>query len=157
MAWREIRTQEDIENFLKETGGMHDSAVVSANYISGVHCDEKKAMYFPYEGGSLLMTVDSQWVDRIEMLFMDVKMYSFSKPIDIWEGILEFREDLYGKNRRDRLIVWSDSNYFDADYTRKFSLNETYTSFVIAERLKWRFAKEADELDCLDDDYERYT
>ena len=157
MAWREIRTQEDIESFLNETACMHDSAVVSANYISGVFCDEKKAMHFPYEGSSLLLTVDSQWVDRIEMLFTGVMMYAISKPTDIWEGILQFREDLYGKNRRDRLIVWSDSNYFDADYTRKFSLNETYTSYVIAERLKWRYAKESDEFDCLDEDYERYT
>ena len=40
---------------------------------------------------------------------------------------------------------------------KKFSLNESYTSFVIAEGMKWRYAKEADELDCLDQDYERYT
>lgn len=160
MAWRKIVSQDDIEYFLNETKCMHDSAVVSANYISGVYCDEKKAMHFPYNGTTLLLTVDSQWVDRIEMLFTGVKYCSMMKPTDIWDCTLEFRDDLYGKNRRDTLIVWTDGGRFSPEYEfviKKFSLNESYTSFVIAEGMKWRYAKEADELDCLDEDYERYT
>ena len=160
MAWREIHTQRDIDAFLEETGWLHDSAVVSANYISGVYCDEKKAMLFPNDGASLLLTFDSQWVDRLELLFTGVRYYAMYKPTDIWECTLKFREDLFGKNRRDRLIVWTDNGNFNPEYEfsiKKFSLNESYTSFVIAESLKWRYAKEADEFDCLDEDYERYT
>ncbi len=37
MSWREIKTQADIDEFMEKNGDLHDSVIVSVNYVSGCH------------------------------------------------------------------------------------------------------------------------
>lgn len=37
MSWREINTQSDIDDFMEKNGSLHDSVIVSVNYVSGCH------------------------------------------------------------------------------------------------------------------------
>jgi hypothetical protein lmonocytFSL_02678 len=42
--WHELNSQNDIDNFMKETAGFHDSCIVELNYKSGSFVKEDGAM-----------------------------------------------------------------------------------------------------------------
>ncbi|NLB82032.1 MAG: hypothetical protein GX800_10590, partial [Clostridiaceae bacterium] len=46
MNWKEIKTQEDIDELLDVYGGFHDSCIVSLRYESGACVTADKAMHF---------------------------------------------------------------------------------------------------------------
>lgn len=150
MSWRRIDTQGDIDEFLRLTHSMHDSVIVSVNYISGCGNTERGQKIFD-PGNRLAVTLDSQWTDRIEMLFTEVKYFSMEGynecySNELFSCVLEFRTDLYGKTRDDRLIVWTDGGKFQPE-ANAVDLNKKNDTFVISKSLKWRFASEAEDMD----------
>lgn len=153
MSWRRIDTQGDIDEFLRLTHSMHDSVIVSVDYVSGCGNTEKGQIIFNPDN-KLTITLDSQWTDRVEMLFTGVKYFSvegFNECYsnELFSCILEFRTDLYGKTRDDRLIVWTDGGKFYPG-ENSIDLKDKNDTFVISKSLKWRFAGEAEEIDDID-------
>ena len=138
--WKEINTEEDID----ELGSLHDSVVVSVNYNSGCYEDSGKFIcWTPKEEHTASVIIDHSWSGRIELFFTGVRccvISGFSEYYlkEIYGCGIEFRTDLLGKTRDDRLIVWTD----DASKISKeirFNIIDGDTTFIIAEKLKWRY------------------
>ncbi len=143
--WHKIKSDEDIEKFMRNTSGLHDSVIVSANYESGCANDgEAQIIHCGPETYKLLLTVDSSWHGRIEMLFEGVRHFRFSAYCDnysnqIFDCYLAIHTDLLGKTRDDKLIVWSDLGDFEPLWKSScIDLNKGDTSVVIAGSLKYR-------------------
>ena len=102
MSWREINTQEDIDVFERETNCMHDSVIISVNYVSGCENTERGQIIFNPEN-RLAVTLDSQWTDRIELLFTGVKYFSVEQHEIALSGepaVFKYSNNLKGKGQK---------------------------------------------------------
>lgn len=149
ILWTEIKTDRDIEKFMKDTGCLHDAVIVSVQYESGCkNKGEMQIIHSPAENYKLLLTLDSQWVGRVEMLFEGVRHFRFGTYCDnysneIYDCSLEIRTDLLGKTRDDKLIVWSDYGDFKPLWKSScIDLNNGDASVIIADSLKYRLTEE---------------
>lgn len=145
--WNEIKNEADIEALMNEYSGFHDSCIVSVNYSSGAYVDDNGGMS---DGEStehrVIIILHSQWDDPVELKFTGVRKCSIvgwqeNYFCDIFGAYLNFRTDLLGKTRDDRLIVWADNGGFDpADYKEEklISMNGSDCTYVVAEKLFWR-------------------
>ncbi|MBR1591998.1 MAG: hypothetical protein IJ666_03190 [Ruminococcus sp.] len=149
--WNEIETEEDIDFFMKVSGSMHDSVLVSAEYSMG--CGSvKNGMIIKNQSCKyvLRMIFDSEWTKRIEMIFTGVRHFNMCGFRDIYSNeiygcYLKFHTNLMGKTRDDRLIVWSDGYFSPEVYGTSIDLKNCDSSFIIADSLKWRFIKKEAE------------
>lgn len=127
--WNEINTDKDLEDFRHKTEIKDDWETV-------------EIISFKYENNDLSLVIESCTLGRLEMLFEDVRHFSNCRlGRSYWkysEGCyLEFRTDLLGKTRNDRLIMWTDSSkVFHKENPFDF---ESDNSIVIAYKLKYRF------------------
>lgn len=147
MCWTEITDQSAIDKLMSEFGGFHDSCIVSIDYQSGNYVNKDGAMGCgDSDEHTISMIFHSQWKKRIELCFSGVRKcgitgFRDSFFCEILDATLEFRTDLLGKTRDDRLIVWADWGGFDPlTYTEHYPLDNGHeTNYVIAEKLKYRF------------------
>lgn len=147
MCWTEIKTDGDIETLMNDFYGFHDSCIISMNYISGNFIDEKCAMGCgDLNSHTLLMRIDSQFGKRLEMRFTGVRKclltgFRDNYFCDLYDAALEFRTDLLGKTRDDKLILWADRSRFDpVIYQERYPLNSGYdVTYIVAEKLSYRF------------------
>jgi len=155
-TWNEINTQEDIDFFMKSTGCMHDSIIISIEYYTG--CDvtaDRKTLFSLESGYCMRLVAGSCWFGKIEMIFSGVKHFSTGKSGDMWECYLGFHTNLMGRTRDDRLIVWTDTGLFNPEiYGTKIELGNIdlrspANTYIIADRLKWRFTDEKEAEKCL--------
>lgn len=153
MMWTEITDNAAIDNLMSDYGGFHDSCIVSISYASGSRVDEKDTMHLMgADEHTISMIVHSQWYKPIELFFSGVRKcyitgFQDSYSCEIYDATLEFRTDLLGKTRDDRLIVWANWKGFDPKtYTESYPLDNGYeTTYIIAERLRYRFLDEEGE------------
>ena len=61
--WRYMNSQGDIDEFLKETMGMHDSVMVGLDYISGTWCNDRMTYFSGPDSKNLRVIFDSPWID----------------------------------------------------------------------------------------------
>lgn len=145
--WTEITDEVAAEKLMSDYGGFHDSCIVSMSYSSGAFVDENGAMGDgSADEHTISMVVHSQWRKPLEMCFSGVRkccIRGFSEMYfcNILGATLAFRTDLLGKTRDYRLIVWANCENFDPTvYTERYPLDNGYeTTFIIAEKLKYRF------------------
>lgn len=150
MCWTAIKDESDIDKLMEEFYGFHDSCIISMNYVSGNFVDENRAMGCGDENAhSLITRVDSQFGKRLEMRFGGVRkccLTGFREDFfcDIFDATLEFRTDLLGKTRDDRLIVWANVAGFDPKvYQERYPLNNWYeTTYIVAKTLSYCFLNE---------------
>ena len=149
--WNEIKNEADIQNLMKEYSGFHDSCIISIDYHSGAFIDNKRYMGY----GGLLdyrieMILHSQLNKPIELRFTGVRKCNIvgwedNYFCDIYSAYLNFHNDLLGKTRDDRLIVWANWDGFNPiNYTEEetISTNGKHVTYVIAEKLFWRIMTE---------------
>ena len=147
--WNEVRTDDDIEAFMQKTGCLHDSVIVSVSYNSGCYAVDRGLACMPdKEENTLSVIIDHSWTGRLELLFIGVRYfnvygYSDTYSKEIYECGLEFRSDLMDKERDERLIVWTDGGDVDLK-NMLIDLRESGQTFIIAEKLKWRYINEYD-------------
>lgn len=147
MCWTEITNQAAIDKLMTDFGGFHDSCIVSVSYSSGNYVDKDGGMGCgDSEEHTISMILHSQWKNRIELCFSGVKrcgITGFREMYfcDIFDATLEFRTDLRGQTRDEKLIVWADcENFNPLTYTDRYPLdNGCEVTYVIAEKLKYRF------------------
>ena len=151
MMWIEVKDDAAIEKLMSDFGGFHDSVIVSVSYNSGSYVDEDEVMcqMTSADEHTLLMTLHSQWSKPIEMLFSGVRKccitgFQDSYSRELYDAALEFRTDLLGAARDDKLIVWASYKGFDPKtYTERYPLNNGYeTTYIIANKLKYRILGE---------------
>ena len=147
MCWTEISDENSIRELMTAFMGFHDSCIVSISYNSGAYVNEEKAMGCgDKDEHSLTMTLCSQWANPLELYFSGVRkcvIKGFSEYYfcDIFGDSLQFRTDLLGKTRDDRLIVCADYENFDPLLHREeYPLDNGHeVTYIIAEKLKYRF------------------
>lgn len=133
--WNEINDDKDLEDFRHKTEIKDD-------------WENVEIVSFKYENNDLSLVIESRTLGRLEMLFEDVCHFSNCRlGRSYWkypEGCyLEFRTDLLGKTRNDRLIMWTDSSkVFQKEKPFDF---ESDNSIVIAYKMKYRFIDTIDE------------
>ena len=144
MSWNQVHNQKDIDLLLSEFSGFHDSCICSAEYISGANVDEKARMSWERENCTLLVRFQSQYSiftenshkKSLELRFNSLRRLNLigSKNdyfCDIFSCYLSFHNGL---------IVWADDGSFNPDSPGVFELvDETMPTFVVADRLEWRF------------------
>ena len=155
LMWKEIETEKDIEDFLEASYSMHDSVLVSAGYSTGCgETDNGMIIACPGNKYELKLVFDSDWCERIELLFTGVRHLNMccfrdNYSNDIYGCHLAFHNELMGKTRDDRLIVWADNYFSPKIHGTSIDLKESETSFVIADRMKWRIISKEEAEICL--------
>lgn len=145
MMWTQITDNTAIDKLMSDYGGFHDSCIVSISYTSGAFVDENGAMGDgSADEHSISMIVHSQWRKPIELRFSGVRkccITGFRERYfcEIYGATLEFRTDLLGKVRDDKLIVWADCENFDPKtYTERYPLDNGYeATFIIAGKMEY--------------------
>lgn len=133
--WTEINSEKDIEDFMRKTE-MDD-------------WDNLEIISLKYEKYNISMIVECRTFGRLEMFFKSVHHFSNFRLGRSYHTYcnrccLQFRYDLLGKTRNDRLILWTDSPLV-ANHDDIFN-NEDNNTVVIAYGMKYRF------IDIIDDD-----
>ena len=143
--WNEIKTEKDIDDFLEASYNMHDTVLVSAEYTTGCgNTDSGMIIAAPPQSCRLRLVFDCDWSERIEMLFTGVRHLSMCGFRDNYGNEisgchLAFHNELMGKTRDDRLIVWADGYFVPEIHGSSICLKDSDASFVIADGLEWRF------------------
>lgn len=134
----EINNEDDIENFYKNFN-FHDAYIESVMYASGVI--EPDRNHTLTDNSHNMIITFTCWGRRLEMLFTRVRRFSLQgfheRMFNEADGYIEFRTDLWGKYRNDRVVVWGNLYL-----PHEINLNDDIGSYVIADGLKWRFVKE---------------
>ena len=151
--WKEITSQDDMDELFNIYGGFHDSCIVSVSYKSGAFVDGERSMHFgsPAER-ELVVVFHRQWEPKIlEMCFTGLRQLHLTGwqdhyLCDISDAHLSFNEGLL-PGKPDKVIVWADSSYFDGENTNN-TIHEPSDTYIVANALKWRiiFPKEAQQI-----------
>lgn len=125
--WTEINSDKDIEAFMQKT------AICDAD-------ESFEIVSMKYENHNLSLVIESRTTGKIEMFFEYVYHFSnfrFGRSYWKYDGgcYLEFRTDLLGRTRNDRLIVWTDNHSVLNNVLESDSDN----AVIVAERMKYRF------------------
>ena len=135
--WIEINNDEDIENFNKNFT-FHDTYIESIMYASGV--TEPDRYHTLTDNSHNMIITFTCWGTRFEILFTRVRRFSLQgfneRMFNEADGFIEFRTDLWGITRNDRVIVWGHLYI-----PQKINLKDDNATYVIADGLKWRFVK----------------
>jgi hypothetical protein len=99
--WKELSTQNDIDELLGTYGGFHDSCIVSMCYRSGTFVDDKKTMHFGDSSVHELLVVFHRQCEPIalEMCFTGLRQlhltgWQDNYSCDIYDAHLSFYEGI---------------------------------------------------------------
>lgn len=150
-GWNEITSVADINYLLDQYGGFHDSCLNAMFYHSGSYVDRRFMYSAPSEEHELHMIFHSQWYEQpLELCFNGVRKcqligFESSYFVEILDCYLAYHNDLIA-GRDDPLIVWANYDGFSpASYFYDRLLHEPDITYVVAEKLKWRFITDAQE------------
>ena len=143
--WNTVINQIDIDDLLAEYYGFHDSCICSVDYISGAKIDEKGYMGGIDRECTLIIRFESQMPEfhkqpdkKILLLkFIGLRRLSLVGYLDNYfcaniSCYLSFYKEF---------IIWSDDDGFDPEnYRDTVMFEEPMPTFVVANRLEWRFA-----------------
>ena len=144
--WNQINSQADIENLLYLYNNFHDSCICSVTYKSGAYVDEKGSMHGIHEDGVLFVRFDSQSPSyhlesrrkSLELKFIGLRRIN----------LIGFQDNYFCEILSCYLafykgyIIWSEDDCFDPDnYSDNELLKEPMSTFIIANRLEWRFVE----------------
>lgn len=141
--WRNVETQEDIDLLMSTYCDFHDACIVSVNFQSGAFVDDNRMMHF---GGAeervLSVVFHHQWKPKtIELQFCGLRQmhlvgWQDNYLCDIMSVYLAFHDNLL-PGLPEKLIVWSDTDWFDVGKTDN-SIHEPADTYIVANSLKWR-------------------
>lgn len=144
--WKEIKTQEDIDELLDAYGCFHDGCLVNASFQSGTSVNEKLSMCFgDAEEYTLHVTFERQWRPKtLEMNFIGLRQFHLIGaecnhiPL-LLDAYITFAEGLLPGEPK-RLIVWSDFP-FDLNDIHN-GIEEPGDTYIISNRLLWKIVEE---------------
>ncbi len=142
-SWYAIETESDIEFLMSAYAGFHDSCIVSLRFQSGAFVDDEGTMHFgDSTSRNLTVIFHSQWKPKtIELQFSGLRQmhlvgWQDNYACDISEAYLEFHDNLLPGNP-NRVIVWSDTDWFDVAKIDN-SIHEPADTYIVANSLRWR-------------------
>ena len=142
--WNQINNQADINNLLTEYYEFHDSCICSVDYKSGAKVNKEGSMNGISEECALIVRVERQvplFHERLDKKMLELKFvglrrmnligYQSNYFCEILSCYLSFYKGL---------IIWSEDEGFDPEsYHDTVLLEEPKSTFVVANRLEWRF------------------
>lgn len=140
--WTQINNQADIDNLLTEYCGFHDSCLYSVEYKSGAKVDENWAMCGINKNCALIVRFDSQAFHKspdkktLELKFIGLRrMNLIGRQDNYFSEILSCYLSFY-----KGFIIWSEDDDFDPKrYNDTALFKEPMATFIVADRLEWRF------------------
>lgn len=79
-GWHYIESKEEIECFMEIFSGFHDSVIQEIHYISGDYVDEDGMHLTIACDKSVQVLFDSDWSDRVEVIFDAVRILQIASP-----------------------------------------------------------------------------
>jgi hypothetical protein len=128
-VFREIRTNQDIQDFLEKSNCLHDGYIIDAHYTNQGISKIENGHYFEPDKTKLILQilVTSIWDTVVEIEFEGLFEWQIKdSQSNIFHTSVTFDEH----NR----IVWSDDAYINTDEVRK-------GSYAVASSMKWRIVK----------------
>lgn len=144
--WCKIKTQEDIDLLMETYGDFHDSCIVSLSFQNGTFVDDDMTMHFGSAKEKVLSVIfQRQWNPKtIELQFSGLRQmrlvgWQDNYSCDISSAYLAFHGDLL-PGSPDRVIIWSDTDWFDVKKIDN-SITEPADTYIVANELRWRIIK----------------
>ena len=149
MNWKEVKTQENIDELLNVYGGFHDSCIVNLRYESGACVTADRAMHFAEASDcELYVTFQRQWEPiTIELCFTGLRRlhlvgWQDNYFCDITGAYLAFHDSML-PGEPCRLIAWADTDWFDVKkLTSSNTFIEPADTYIVSNHLKWRIISE---------------
>lgn len=145
--WHNIETERDIEFLMSTYGSFHDACIVSLSFQNGTFVDDKGTMHFSdAESRRLSVVFQCPWKPKtIELQFSGLRQLHFvgwqdQYFGDIFDAYLAFHDHLL-PGKPDRVIVWSDTDWFDVTKIDN-SIHEPADTYIVANALRWRIVDE---------------
>ncbi len=142
--WQYINNQDDVEKFIKVTRGMHDSYMVGLDYMAGTWGDDTTTFFAGPDSKNLRVIFNSPWTDdKIEMIFESVRRFHIAGWQERYsDEMLECSIELEKlKDTSDEIfILWTDGGS-PRTCRKEELLTEPFDTYIVARRLRWRFAK----------------
>lgn len=145
--WHNIETERDIEFLMSTYGSFHDACIVSLSFQNGTFVDDKGIMHFSdAESRRLSVVFQCPWKPKtIELQFSGLRQLHFvgwqdQYFGDIFDAYLAFHDHLL-PGKPDRVIVWSDTDWFDVTKIDN-SIHEPADTYIVANALRWRIVDE---------------
>lgn len=144
MDWKKITSQESINEIMDAYYGFHDSCICSMECKSGASVIDEGSMSGIKTDCSLVIRFESQMPlfhkepdkKSIELKFIGLRRlnligYQNNYFCNVMSCYLSFHRGY---------IIWSEDNGFDPEsYQDDVLFKEPMSTFVVADRLEWRF------------------
>ncbi len=127
--FNEIKTNDDIKLFLVRSNSLHDGYIIGVRYTNcGISRVENGHSFNPEQTKLVLQILVTSICDAVvEIEFENLLEWQIQgNQREIFDVSVFFN--------KEKLIVWTDDIYMGAEEMKK-------RSYVIAESMKWRFAK----------------
>ena len=133
--WNELRTQQQIDDFMREIHGFHDSCIKEMKYSSGAYVDENLSMLPINTKRTLTVLIQRQFDDisALELEFSEleyIRMYPVNP--DCTCEILDASFFIKGG-----LVYWCDSSDVRDD-----NINNYKGTVICSKNVRWRNASE---------------
>lgn len=133
--WKELRTQHEIDNFMKEIIGFHDSCIKEIKYSSGAYVETNLSMLPVNTKRTLTVLIQRQFEDisALELEFSELEYISMY-PVnpDYTCEILDASFFI-----KDGLIYWCDNGDVKEDDIHNYK-----GTVICSKKVRWRNASE---------------
>ena len=127
--WKELRTQHEIDNFMKEIIGFHDSCIKEIKYSSGAYVETNLSMSPVNTKRTLTVLIQRQFEDisalELEFSELPVKQDYTCEILDASFFI------------KDGLIYWCDNGDVKEDDIHNYK-----GTVICSKKVRWRNASE---------------
>lgn len=133
--WNELYTQQQIDDFMREIHGFHDSCIKEMKYSSGAYVEKNLSMLPANTKRTLTVLIQRQFEDisALELEFSEleyIKMYPVNPNYTC--EILDASFFI-----KDGLVYWCDSSDVKDD-----NINNYKGTVICSKKVRWRNASE---------------
>ena len=134
--WREIRTEDELRQFLNSVYDFHDSCLKELKYISGAFVEDNLAMY-PVNDRRILRVIIQRQFEENPMLELEFDGLKFLNLVPVRE---DYTCEIHGSAMflRDGLFYWYDDDCLTETDLERVDLNRFMGTIVCASGLRWR-------------------
>ena len=129
--WKELRTQHEIDNFMKEIIGFHDSCIKEIKYSSGAYVETNLSMSPVNTKRTLTVLIQRQFEDisALELEFSELEYISMYPVKQDYTCEIFFV--------KDGLIYWCDNGDVKEDDIHNYK-----GTVICSKKVRWRNASE---------------
>ena len=128
--WNELRTQQEIDDFMKKIHRFHDSCIKEIKYSSGAYVDKTLSMLPSNTKRTLTVLIQRQFDDISALELEYIRMYPVNS--DFTCEILDASFFI-----KDGLIYWCDNGDVKEDDIHNYKV-----TVICSKKVRWRNASE---------------